>query len=179
MTVKPEMSAFEITDRLVQAIARRHFDLIVCNFANGDMVGHTGIFAAAVQAAEALDICIGRIVAALAAVQGQCLITADHGNLVQTGGKRSTAYLPYHAAGALGLRRPPEHRAGRGRHPGRCRATLLTLMDLPLPAEMTGHSLLGPLIPANPGARERGGEPHCACPAPCQPRHRCRCRCRG
>jgi hypothetical protein len=62
--LKPEMSAFEVTDRLVEAIASGSYDAIVCNYANGDMVGHTGSFDAAVKAVEALDVCLGRIVAA-------------------------------------------------------------------------------------------------------------------
>ena len=81
--LQPEMSAPELTDRLIEAIRSGRYDLIVCNYANGDMVGHTGIFDAAVKAVEALDICIGRVEAALLEVDGQALITADHGNCEQ------------------------------------------------------------------------------------------------
>jgi 2,3-bisphosphoglycerate-independent phosphoglycerate mutase len=154
--LKPEMSAFEITDRLVEAIAGRHFDLIVCNFANGDMVGHTGIFAAAVQAAEALDICIGRLVAALETVQGQCLITADHGNLEQMeeDGQPLTSHttlpvpLVYVGPRDIGL--------AAGGTLADVAPTLLRLMDLPLPAEMTGHSLLAADSGEPRSARARG-----------------------
>ena len=78
--LKPEMSAFEVTDKLVAAIGSGKYDAIVCNYANGDMVGHTGNLDAAVKAIETLDACIGRVVTALRAAGGELLITADHGN---------------------------------------------------------------------------------------------------
>src|SRR6185369_4693046 len=78
--LKPEMSAREVTDRLVEAIRSRRYDAIVCNYANGDMVGHTGDLKAATQAIEVLDECIGRVVTAMREVGGEVLITADHGN---------------------------------------------------------------------------------------------------
>ncbi len=81
--LQPEMSAREVTDRLVEAIRSRHYDAIICNFANADMVGHTGIFDAAVKAVETLDECLGRIVAAVRDTNAECLITADHGNVEQ------------------------------------------------------------------------------------------------
>lgn len=78
--LKPEMSAVEITDRLVEVILQERFDAIICNFANADMVGHTGNFEATVQAIEILDGCLGRVIKALQHVSGEALITADHGN---------------------------------------------------------------------------------------------------
>jgi hypothetical protein len=81
--LKPEMSAHEVTDTLVDAIASQQYDFIVVNYANGDMVGHTGNFEAAVIAVETLDTCLGRIVAALAEHGGEGLLTADHGNCEQ------------------------------------------------------------------------------------------------
>src|SRR5690606_23041285 len=81
--LKPEMSCPEVTDRLVEAIAARRFDLIVCNLANPDMVGHTGDLDAAIRAVEAIDAALGRIVAALRGAGGEMLLTADHGNLEQ------------------------------------------------------------------------------------------------
>ena len=78
--LKPEMSAVEVTDKLVAAIASGTYDAIVCNYANGDMVGHTGNLDAAIRAIETLDACIGRVVAAARAAGGEVLITADHGN---------------------------------------------------------------------------------------------------
>ena len=79
--LQPEMSAPELTDKLVSAIESGNFDLIVCNFANPDMVGHTGKFDAAVQAVEAVDKCLARIIEALDKVGGEALVTADHGNV--------------------------------------------------------------------------------------------------
>lgn len=78
--LQPAMSAVEVTDKLVSAIESETFDVIICNFANGDMVGHTGNYQAAVRAVEILDQCIGRIINALDQVKGECIITADHGN---------------------------------------------------------------------------------------------------
>ncbi len=78
--LQPEMSAIQVTDKLVAAIESEAFDIIICNFANGDMVGHTGNYKAAVQAVETLDQCIGRIINALDRIKGECIITADHGN---------------------------------------------------------------------------------------------------
>lgn len=79
--LKPEMSAYEVTEKLIEAINSGKFDVLICNFANADMVGHTGNMAAAIQAVEVLDSCLGKIVAALAQQRGEGLITADHGNI--------------------------------------------------------------------------------------------------
>ena len=140
--LKPEMSAFEVTDRLVAAIRERRFDLIVGNFANGDMVGHTGIFTAAVRAAEAVDLCLGRIIKALQVVEGQCLITADHGNLelMEENGQPLTSHTTLPVPLIYIGPRPVALTAGGTL--ADVAPTLLRLMDLPPPAEMTGHSLL-------------------------------------
>ncbi|CAG0944453.1 hypothetical protein ANRL1_01764, partial [Anaerolineae bacterium] len=81
--LKPEMSAFEVTDKLEAAIRSGQYQAIICNYANGDMVGHSGIMEAAVKAIEALDVCIGRVVEAMLECGGEVLITADHGNAEQ------------------------------------------------------------------------------------------------
>ncbi|SVE44767.1 uncharacterized protein METZ01_LOCUS497621, partial [marine metagenome] len=81
--LQPEMSAPAITDALIDAISSRRYSLILCNYANGDMVGHSGNFDAAVKAVECVDTCLGRVIGALESVDGQCLITADHGNVEQ------------------------------------------------------------------------------------------------
>ncbi|PKG56866.1 2,3-bisphosphoglycerate-independent phosphoglycerate mutase, partial [Shewanella sp. GutDb-MelDb] len=81
--LQPEMSSTELTDKLVAAIESTKYDVIICNYPNGDMVGHTGNFDAAVKACEAVDTCLGRVVEALDKVGGECLITADHGNAEQ------------------------------------------------------------------------------------------------
>jgi 2,3-bisphosphoglycerate-independent phosphoglycerate mutase len=122
---KPEMSCPEVTDRLVEAIASQRFDFIVCNLANADMVGHTGIEAAAIKAAEAIDAALGRIEKAIRAAGGEMLIPHTQ----HTVGPVPLVYVGRRAT----LRRG----ALRDLAP-----TVLALMDLPEPPEMTGHSLV-------------------------------------
>ncbi|KAA0874506.1 2,3-bisphosphoglycerate-independent phosphoglycerate mutase [Nitrincola tapanii] len=143
--LKPEMSAFEVTDKLVEAILSRQYDLIVCNFANGDMVGHTGKFDAAVKAVEAIDICLGRVLEAMAQVQGETLITADHGNVemmvdVSTG-QAHTSHTLWPVALIYDGPRAASVQLEDG---ALCdlAPTLLSLMGLDTPAEMTGRSLV-------------------------------------
>jgi len=140
---KPAMSAFEVTDRLVDAIASARYDAIICNYANGDMVGHTGNFDAAKKAIEALDACIGRVVDAARAVGGEVVITSDHGNAEQL---HDDATGQAHTAHTLNLvpcvyvGRPATMRDGGALQD--IAPTLLALMGLPKPPEMTGHSLV-------------------------------------
>jgi 2,3-bisphosphoglycerate-independent phosphoglycerate mutase len=141
--LQPEMSAPEGTDRLVAAIASGRYDAIVCNFANGDMVGHTGNFDAAKRAIEALDACIGRVVDATRAAGGEVLITADHGNAERM---HDDATGQAHTAHTLNL--VPLVYVGRrasldsGGALQDIAPTLLALMGLPKPPEMSGHSLV-------------------------------------
>ncbi len=143
--LKPEMSARELTDKLVKAITSGKYDLIVCNYANGDMVGHTGVFEAAVKAVEALDECLGRVERALREVGGQALITADHGNcelmLDYESGQHHTQHttdlVPLVYIGPKQLELKPS-----GGILADIAPTLLGLMDLPQPTEMTGRNLL-------------------------------------
>jgi 2,3-bisphosphoglycerate-independent phosphoglycerate mutase len=142
--LKPEMSAPELTDKLVQAIRSGRYDLIVCNYANGDMVGHTGVYDAAVQAVEALDACIGRVVEALHEVGGQALITADHGNCEQMTDYESgqnhtqhtTELVPLVYVGPRQIMLQPE-----GGILADIAPTLLGLMGLERPPQMSGHDL--------------------------------------
>jgi len=141
---KPEMSAEEVTDRLVEAIDSGHYDLIVCNYANGDMVGHTGDFDAAVQAIEAVDACVGRAVAAIERAGGACLVTADHGNAEQMvnpeTGEPQTAHTTFEVPLVYVGARP----ATLVDDGSLCdiAPTLLTMMDQPIPEEMTGRVLI-------------------------------------
>ncbi len=141
--LKPEMSAPEVTERLVAAIAEQQFDLIVCNYANPDMVGHTGNFDAAVKAVETIDECLGRVLAALDQVGGQALITADHGNVELMSDPATGQAHTAHTLWPVGLIYSGQ--AGVELKDG-CLAdlapTLLTLMGLTAPAEMSGRSLL-------------------------------------
>jgi 2,3-bisphosphoglycerate-independent phosphoglycerate mutase len=142
--LKPEMSAPEVTDKLVEAIESGKYDLIVCNYANGDMVGHTGIYEAAVAAVETLDACLGRVESALLKVGGEALITADHGNCEQMidyqSGQHHTQHttelVPLVYIGQRQVRLDPA-----GGILADIAPTLLGLMDLPQPEEMTGRNL--------------------------------------
>ncbi|CAM4095539.1 MULTISPECIES: 2,3-bisphosphoglycerate-independent phosphoglycerate mutase [Pseudomonas] len=142
--LQPEMSAPEVTDRIVEAIEQQRYDVIVVNYANGDMVGHSGVFEAAVKAVEALDLCVGRIVEALDKVGGEALITADHGNVEQMEdectGQAHTAHttepVPFIYVG----KRKVQVREGGVL--ADVAPTMLKLLGLEKPAEMTGSSIL-------------------------------------
>ena len=143
--LEPEMSAREVTDSLVDAIAAGLYDFIVVNFANGDMVGHTGQFDAAVAAVEVLDECIGRIEASLLAHNGEGLITADHGNCEQMRDydndqphtQHTTEHVPLIYIGAEGRSLDPD-----GGILADIAPTVLAMMGLAAPAAMSGRSLL-------------------------------------
>ncbi len=140
--LKPEMSCPELTARLVGAIRERSFDLIVCNIANPDMVGHTGVFEAAIKAAEAVDVALGQIRDALAEVGGAMLVTADHGNLELMQDENGQPHTQ-HTVGPVPL--VLVGAADRLRDGGALSdlaPTLLDLMGLVPPAEMLGRSLL-------------------------------------
>lgn len=142
--LQPEMSAPEVTDRIVEAIEQQRYDVIIVNYANGDMVGHTGVFDAAVAAVECLDTCIERITTALAKVGGEALITADHGNVEQMSdshtGQAHTAHtcepVPFVYVG------PRKVSLRDGGILSDVAPTMLTLLGLPQPAEMTGRSIV-------------------------------------
>jgi len=141
--LKPEMSAYEVTYKLVEAIQSRRYDAIICNFANSDMVGHTGIFDAAKKAVEVVDECVGRAVEAMRAMGGEVLITADHGNaenmLDTNNGQPHTAHtinlVPFLYVGR------PAQIAEQGALED-VAPSLLRMMGLPQPMEMTGHPLI-------------------------------------
>jgi 2,3-bisphosphoglycerate-independent phosphoglycerate mutase len=141
--LRPEMSAFDVTNRLLGAIETNRFDLIVVNYANTDMVGHSGNLAAAIKAVEAVDACLGRLRAAVEAKGGVLAITADHGNAEtmrdEATGEPHTAHtlnrVPFVMVGL----------AGQSLRDGRLAdvaPTILQVMGLEKPAAMTGSSLL-------------------------------------
>jgi 2,3-bisphosphoglycerate-independent phosphoglycerate mutase len=143
--LKPEMSAPEVTDKLVEAIGSGKFDLIVVNFANTDMVGHSGILPAAIKAVEAVDACLGRLMEAVKKAGGVMLITADHGNAEQMYDEQSHQKHTQHTLNrvpALLFNAPPNVRSLQDGKLADVAPTLLALMHLAQPAEMTGHSLL-------------------------------------
>jgi len=160
--LKPEMSAYEVTDRLAGAIESGKYDLIVVNFANTDMVGHTGDLAAAIKAVEAVDRCLGRVRDALKRVGGAMLVTADHGNAEMM--EDPVTHQPHTAHT---LNRVPVVLVNAPGDPAHLRdgeladvaPTLLALMGLPQPKEMTGRSLLSPAAAraADTGREQRAG----------------------
>jgi len=139
----PEMSAIKVTDELVRAIRSQAFDLIICNYANGDMVGHTGNFAAAVKAVETLDACLARLESAIEETGGQMLITADHGNVEQMEDKSSGQAHTAHTSEPVPLVYvgPQAVELDDDGVLADVAPTLLTLMHLDVPGEMTGRSL--------------------------------------
>ena len=143
--LKPEMSAPEVTDKLVEAIGSGAFDLIVVNYANSDMVGHSGDLAAAVKAVEAVDACLGRLMQAVKQAGGVMLITADHGNAEQMFDETSHQKHTQHTLNrvpALLFNAPAGiHSLADGKLAD-VAPTMLTLMGVAQPPEMTGHSLL-------------------------------------
>lgn len=141
--LQPEMSCPELTDKLCAAIHSGGFDLIICNIANPDMVGHTGIFSAAVKAVEAVDVALGRIRAAIEQVGGAMLITADHGNLEMMRDPETGEAHTQHTIGPVPLvYLGPKANLADGGALCDLAPTLLQLMQLPLPIEMTGRSLI-------------------------------------
>jgi 2,3-bisphosphoglycerate-independent phosphoglycerate mutase len=142
--LKPEMSAYEVTDKLLAAIDGKQYDLIICNYANPDMVGHTGNLQAAIKAIETVDVCLGKVIAAQTARGGEVLVTADHGNaelmLDPETGQAHTAHT---------LNLVPLIYIGR-RHASLAETgaledvspTLLKMMGVSQPAEMTGEALV-------------------------------------
>ncbi|MCG3842658.1 2,3-bisphosphoglycerate-independent phosphoglycerate mutase [Psychrobacter sp. Ps1] len=146
--LQPEMSAPEVTDKLVEAIESGKYDVLVVNYANGDMVGHTGIFDAAVKAVEALDVCVGRIESAVRAAGGDMLITADHGNCEQMQDYESGQVHTQHTTEHVPLIYVGEQKlqVRRGGKLSDVAPTILSLMNIDAPAEMTGESLLVPAV---------------------------------
>ena len=139
--LKPEMSAFEVCDAVCDRIRGREYDVIILNFANCDMVGHTGILEAAKKAVETVDTCVGRVVEAVSEVGGMAIITADHGNadtMFAEDGSPFTAHtlnpVPFILYGARGNLSP-------GKLCDIC-PTILDLLGLEKPAEMTGKTLI-------------------------------------
>ena len=141
--LQPEMSAPEMTDKLVQAITAKKYNAIICNYANGDMVGHTGNLAAGVKAIETLDTCVGRVVAAAQRVGAEVIITADHGNAEQMFDSDNNQAHTQHTTNLV-----PFIYVGRKANVANTGAlsdlapTLLKMMGVPQPAEMTGKSLV-------------------------------------
>ncbi|MGB0733166.1 MAG: 2,3-bisphosphoglycerate-independent phosphoglycerate mutase [Pontibacterium sp.] len=143
--LQPEMSAPEVTAKLTEAIRSRKFDLIVCNFANGDMVGHTGVFDAAVKAVETLDGAVAEVLAAMEEVGGETLITADHGNVELMVNPETGQAHTSHTVWPVPLIYAGPRKDSLTLKDGALSdlaPSLLVLMDIEVPSEMTGSSLV-------------------------------------
>ena len=142
--LKPEMSAYEVCDKLTEAIGSGKYDVIIINFANPDMVGHTGVEAAAIKAIEAVDECVGKTVDAVCKAGGQMFICADHGNAEQLIDEETGAPFTAHTTNPVPF--ILVNTEGYGLREGGCLAdiapTLIELMGMEKPKEMTGKSLL-------------------------------------
>lgn len=141
--LKPEMSAFEVTDKLVEAIKSKKYSLIVCNFANGDMVGHTGTMNAAVKAVETLDECLGKLKSAIEATGAVMIVTADHGNveqMVDENGKPHTQ----HTVGSVPFIIVNGEKNIKLKNGRLCdiAPTILEIMEIKKPDGMSGESLI-------------------------------------
>ena len=141
---KPEMSAYQVTDKLEEAITSGKYDLIVANYANPDMVGHTGIMQAAIQAVDTIDECLGRLRAAIEKVHGVMLVTADHGNVElmkdPKTGEPHTAHTTFDVP-IVAVNVPSGASLENGRLAD-VAPTMLALMEIEKPQPMTGHSLI-------------------------------------
>jgi len=143
--LKPEMSAYEVCDKLVEAIKSCEYDVIIINFANPDMVGHTGVQEAAIKAVEAVDECVGKAVDALLSVDGTMFICADHGNAEQLvdyeTGEPFTAHTTNEVPFIL-VNYDPAYTLAEGGCLADIVPTLIDTMGMEQPKEMTGKSLL-------------------------------------
>ena len=144
--LKPEMSAYEVTEAVLPCINEDKYDVIILNFANCDMVGHTGVMEATKKAVKAVDECVGKVVDAIVAKGGKCIITADHGNADQMIDPVSGGAFTAHTTNPVPVivvdpENPKQPLRETGRLCDLC-PTMLELMKLPQPAEMTGESLL-------------------------------------
>ena len=143
--LKPEMSAYEVCDKLTEAIRSGKYDVIIINFANPDMVGHTGVEAAAVKAIEAVDECVGKAVEAIKEVDGQMFICADHGNAEQLIDEETGEPFTAHTTNPVPfilVNADPAYRLREGGCLADIAPTLIQLMGMEQPKEMTGKSLI-------------------------------------
>ena len=143
--LKPEMSAYEVCEVVLERLESNKYDVMVINFANPDMVGHTGVMSAAVKAAEAVDECVGKILAKVKDLGGAAIITADHGNSEKMWDFEKNQPFTSHTTGDVPLIVFDERDKNKKlRSDGKLAdiaPTLLEMMDLPQPKEMTGQSL--------------------------------------
>ncbi|MHC4475538.1 MAG: 2,3-bisphosphoglycerate-independent phosphoglycerate mutase [Planctomycetota bacterium] len=146
--LKPEMSVYEVTDVVLNRLGSDKYDVVVINFANPDMVGHTGVLAAAIKAAEAVDECVGKVLDKVKSLGGSAIVTADHGNFEKMiDGSPDKPHTAHTVGDVPAIIVDERYQNARLRQDGTLAdigPTLLEMMELPQPEEMTGRSLLGP-----------------------------------
>ncbi|MBQ8436450.1 MAG: 2,3-bisphosphoglycerate-independent phosphoglycerate mutase [Alphaproteobacteria bacterium] len=143
--LKPEMSVYEVTEQLVKAIEDKRFDVIICNYANGDMVGHTGVMEAALKAVAAVDECLGKVETAIKNVGGVMIVTADHGNVEKMIDEKTGEPYTAHTVGSVPAILVNDKSGVCAIKDGRLAdiaPTMLDLLNIEQPSEMTGKSLL-------------------------------------
>ena len=144
--LQPEMSAYELTDKLLSKIDEDRYDLIVVNYANPDMVGHTGVIKAAVKAVEAVDTCVGKVVDKILSKGGKAIITADHGNAEYMWDANTESTVTAHSTNPVPFMVVGEElKDAKLKEDGRLSdiaPTILDMMNLEQPEQMTGHSLI-------------------------------------
>ena len=143
--LKPEMSVYKVTEQLVKAIEDKRFDMIICNYANGDMVGHTGIMDAALKAVAAVDECLGKVEKAIKNVGGVMIVTADHGNAEKMVDEKTGQPYTAHTIGKVPAILVNDQSGVKSLKDGRLAdlaPTMLELLNIQQPKEMTGISLL-------------------------------------
>ena len=143
--LKPEMSVYEVTEKLVDAIENQRFDVIICNFANGDMVGHTGIMDAALKAVAAVDECLGRVEKAIKDVDGVLIVTADHGNAEKMVDEKTGQPYTAHTVGKVQAVLVNDNDKDIKLKDGKLAdiaPTMLSLLNIEKPKEMNGTSLI-------------------------------------
>ncbi|CUT06263.1 alkaline phosphatase family protein, partial [Candidatus Kryptonium thompsonii] len=148
--LKPEMSAFEVTDKVIEEMEKNKYALIVLNFANPDMVGHTGVIPAAVKAIEAIDTCIGRIYNSAKKNNYVMIITADHGNAEKMIDPETNEPHTAHTTNQVPFILVMDEYKGELKKDGKLgdiAPTILTIMNLPIPPEMDGEILLLEKVP--------------------------------
>ena len=143
--LKPEMSVYEVTEQLVKAIEDKRFDVIICNYANGDMVGHTGVMEAALKAVAAVDECLGKVETDIKNVGGVMIVTADHGNVEKMIDEKTGEPYTAHTVGSVPAILVNDKSGVCAIKDGRLAdiaPTMLDLLNIEQPSEMTGKSLL-------------------------------------
>jgi 2,3-bisphosphoglycerate-independent phosphoglycerate mutase len=147
--LQPEMSACEVTDALLDKLQEDQYDVIILNYANADMVGHTGFFDATVKALETVDACLGRIVDKVRQCGGSVIITADHGNAESMVDKETNSPLTAHSTNKVPFILVDDFYKGRSLRTGGALSdiapTILDILNIAVPKEMTGKSLIEPL----------------------------------